>query len=550
MTSSFDQCSISELLARMGTGELRASELLADALSRIETAAHLNAVVVRDPAAEASARESDRRYRNGTARPLEGIPFTVKDSYLAKGLTAASGSPAFAGLRATSDAFTVATLREAGAVLIGKTNMPPMADGGMQRGLYGRSESPFNADYLPAAYASGSSHGSAVAVASGMGVFGMAEETVSSGRSPASNNGIVAYTPSRGILSVRGNWPLFPTRDVVVPHTRSIDDLLTLLDVLVIDDPVSTGDLWREQDAVAIPLASSVRPRRYAALATHGALDGARLAIPRRYLGEDPSFPMTVHPDILRLMRTAMQTMEEAGAELVLTDFPLVDEYEGHSPAQARLEELGGLPDGWMSQEFGALTAVGWDLFLRGNADNTAHGLTEVDPALVFPLPDGQLIDRYPEVVDNLNRYDDVFSYARAAAADGRALSYGEVPGIDAALRRLEELRTQLLEDWLDKEGLDAVVFPANLDVARSDADRDERSADHAWRDGVHYSTGNLAIRHLGVPTVVTSMGVMPGTGMPVGITFAGRAYDDSALLRLAGDYERRRGPRPLPPAL
>ena len=81
-----------------------------------------------------------------------------------KGLTVASGSPAFENLVAQWDAFSVAKLREAGAVLIGKTNMPPMADGGMQRGVYGRAESPYNPGYLAAAYASGSSNGSGVAL--------------------------------------------------------------------------------------------------------------------------------------------------------------------------------------------------------------------------------------------------------------------------------------------------------------------------------------------------------------------------------------------------
>ena len=100
-----------------------------------------------------------------------------------------------------------------------------MANGGMQRGVYGRAESPYNGDYLTAAFASGSSNGSGTATAASFAAFGLGEETWSSGRAPASNNGLVAYTPSRGVISVRGNWPLVPTMDVVVPHTRSVDDL-------------------------------------------------------------------------------------------------------------------------------------------------------------------------------------------------------------------------------------------------------------------------------------------------------------------------------------
>ncbi|MBN0266910.1 amidase, partial [Pseudomonas aeruginosa] len=92
-------------------------------------------------------------------------PYTAKDSYLVKGLTAASGSPAFKDLVAQRDAFTVERLRAAGAICLGKTNMPPMDNGGMQRGVYGRAESPYNAAYLTAPFASGSSNGAGTATA-------------------------------------------------------------------------------------------------------------------------------------------------------------------------------------------------------------------------------------------------------------------------------------------------------------------------------------------------------------------------------------------------
>ena len=95
-----------------------------------------------------------------TRGPLDGIPYTAKDSYCARGLTVAAGSPAFAELVAQRDAFVIERLRDAGAVLIRRTNMSPMANGGMQRGLYGRAESPYNAAYLTAAFGSGSSNGS------------------------------------------------------------------------------------------------------------------------------------------------------------------------------------------------------------------------------------------------------------------------------------------------------------------------------------------------------------------------------------------------------
>ncbi|MEW1987604.1 amidase [Brevibacterium casei] len=534
---------IAELRERLTSGAMSAVDLLEIHLARVAAHPELNAVVVREPSARACAEESDRRLAAGTARPLEGIPFTVKDSFMVAGLTVASGSPAFADLIAQWDAFSVTRLRDAGAVLIGKTTMPPMADGGMQRGLYGRAESPFNPDFLPAAYASGSSNGSGVAVAASLCQFGLGEETVSSGRSPASNNGIVAYTPSRGLISLRGNWPLFPTRDVVVPHTKSVTDLLEVLNVLVTDDPETRGDFWRFQSDVPLPRPSEWRPADFRTIGRPGMLAGARLAAPRRYLGSDPH--IEIHPDVRALWEDTRVRLEAAGATVVETDFPLIDEYEGSSPTHERLAEVADLPRDWMVHEFTTLPAFGWDDFLRANGDPTLDRLLEADPAQLFPLPAGALPDRYPEVADNLNRYDDILAVARANPS---GIDITAIPGFAAALGELEDLRVRLLEDWLDDEGFDAVVFPANADVGRADADRDPASADLAWRNGTHYSNGNLALRHLGVPTVTTAMGTMATTRMPVGVTFAGAAYTDATLLGLAWDFERVRGPRPLPP--
>ena len=222
---------------------------------------------------------------------MDGIPYTAKDSYRVEGLTVAAGSPAFEHLRAGDDAFTIARLRQAGAVLIGLTNMPPMANGGMQRGVYGRAESPYNGDYLTAAFASGSSNGSGTATAASFAAFGLGEETWSSGRAPASNNGLVAYTPSRGVISVRGNWPLVPTMDVVVPHTRSVDDLLEVLDVIVADDAETRGDFWRVQPWVEIPSGLGRAAGELHGTAHRGGLKGARLGVPRMYIGRDTQAP-------------------------------------------------------------------------------------------------------------------------------------------------------------------------------------------------------------------------------------------------------------------
>ena len=528
------EATIAGLREALDRGETTSVELVQRSLERIERyGGDLNAVPVINPHALAEAEASDARRARGETGSLEGIPFTVKDSYMVEGLTVASGSPAFGELVAQWDAFTVERLRTAGAVLVGKTNMPPMADGGMQRGLYGRAESPYNPDYLAAAYASGSSNGSGVATATSMAVFGMGEETVSSGRSPASNNSLCAYTPSWGVLSIRGNWPLFPARDVVVPHTRTMVDMLEVLDVLVADDPVTRGDFWRHQNVIDIPRASDVRPESFPALRDTATLAGKRFAVPRMYLGLDPAFPIDVRESVLDLWKATRERIEELGGEIIETDFPLIEQYEGDRPGSEQVDRLGILPDGWMDTEFNHFLAFGWDDFLRANGDPNIPALADVDPDLIFPAAPGQLPDRYEEVENYDERYRLTVAYAKSGIPDPR-----ERHDFAEGLRGIVRLRETLFDAWLDEHGFDGVIFPANADVGRSNADIDAVAADHAWSNGVFFSNGNYALRHVGLPTVTVPMGCMADTRMPVGVTFVGKAHADTEVLAWATAFE------------
>jgi amidase len=542
--------SIAEVLAALRSGDITSVWLTQCYLDRIEAfdrgAGGLNSIPVLNPNALVEAAESDRRWRAGVPRALEGVPFTVKDSYSVEGLTVAAGSPAFEHLVARHDAFCVEKLREAGAVLIGKTNMPPMADGGMQRGLYGRPESPYNRDFLAAAYASGSSSGSGVATTANLAMFGMAEETVSSGRSPASNNALCAYTPSWGLLSIRGNWPLHPARDVVVPHTRSMPDMLRILDVLVQDDPETRGDFWRHQQVRALPRPSEHRPDSYVELLDPRALEGKRLGVPAMFLNQDPGTPIALRPSVLELWEVARRRLELLGAEVLVTDFPLIERYE--RPRRAGVPHvLDQLPATWRSAEQEHLLPFGWDDFLRVNADPTCGTLAAADPDRIAPRPPGTLPDRFDDEAD---RFANAVAFARAGIPDPRGRE-----DFAAGLTALHSLRKSLFEDWLAEHDLDAVVFPANADVGAATADVDPDAADHAWSNGVYFSHVNLALRHLGIPTVTVAMGIMADIGMPVGLTFAAAAYADLDLLRFAaafeaGDSGSLRRPPPTAPAL
>lgn len=566
MSTEVVEASIAGLRAALDGGGTTSEELVRAHLERIAAydaaGIRLNSVVVMNPHALEEARESDRRRRSGrTLGPLDGIPYTAKDSYLAEGLTCASGSPAFAELVAQRDAFTIERLRAGGAVLIGLTNMPPMANGGMQRGVYGRAESPYNGDYLTSAFASGSSNGSGTATAASFAVFGLGEETWSSGRAPASTNALCAYTPSRGVISVRGNWPLVPSMDVVVPHTRTMADLLEVLDVVVADDPDTTGDLWRTQPWVEVPSASSVRPHSYPALRTGDGvpLRGLRLGVPRMYLGADgaagtgtgfggPTGERIVpRPSSLELFAAARADLEAAGVEVVETDFPVVSNYDGDRTGAPTIATRGLLPEGYLDEEIWDQSMWGWETFLSANGDPRLHRLADVEGAAIFPQPPGTLPDRYGALDF------DLADYVTRAREVGVEEDVTTLPLLEGGLRALEETRRVDLEEWMDELGLDAVIFPAVADVGPADADVDEDSAALAWRNGVWVANGNLVPRHLGIPTVTVPMGTMADIGMPVGLTFAGRGWDDNRLLTMAAAFEAtgvRRTPPPRTPPI
>ncbi|WP_070412150.1 amidase [Pseudomonas lundensis] len=556
------EVSIAYLRAALESGQTTAVALVQAYLQRIDaydgpdTPTALNAVVVRNPDALAQARASDERRAAGqTLGPLDGIPYTAKDSYLVKGLTAASGSPAFKDLIAYRYAFTIERLRAAGAICLGKTNMPPMANGGMQRGVYGRAESPYNAHYLTAPFASGSSNGAGTATAASFAAFGLAEETWSSGRGPASNNGLCAYTPSRGVISVRGNWPLTPTMDVVVPFARTMADLLEVLDIVVADDPDTRGDLWRLQPWVPVPSASSVRPESYLQLtATPQALAGKRFGVPRMYINADPDAGTSEKPgiggptgqkiitrdSIIELWQQARRALEAAGAEVIEVDFPLVSNCEGDRPGAPTVFNRGLVSETFLHDELWELSAWAFDDFLRANGDPKLNCLADVDGPKIFPHDPGTLPNREDDLAAGMDEY--------VKMAKRGITPWDQIASLPDGLRGLEKTRKIDLEDWMDDRQLDAVIFPTVADVGPADADVNPESADIAWSNGVWVANGNLAIRHLGVPTVTVPMGIMHDIGMPVGLTFAGRAYDDSALLTLASAFEATGSKRKVPP--
>ncbi|KAJ4363423.1 hypothetical protein N0V83_009716 [Neocucurbitaria cava] len=547
------EASIEDHRIALNSGRITSIDLVISYLNRIakyDTISGLNAFTVFNDQVFDEARASDARRAQGQPpRPLDGIPYTIKDSYKYTGLSVTNGSPALKSLMSSEDSAIAKKLRDAGAVLIGKTNMPPMAAGGMQRGMYGRAESPYNSKYLTGAFSSGSSTGAATAIASSMAAFGMGSETVSSGRSPASNNALVCYTPSRGILSCRGLWPLYVTCDVPVPYARSMSDMLEILNVIATPDEESKGDFWREQTIVPIP---KVQHTDYKALQEQDTLKGKRIAVPKMYVGQQDSDPHAKHPfvspAVIQLWQQTAKDLEALGAELIYTDFPLVTRYENDS-LSGEANNVLNAPSDWNQVERGILIAKAWNDFLEQNGDADISSLSDIqDPTMLFPKPKDYKPDTFLEVRNWIN-----YAGLPDLLAQVKDTSIYDLPGMEQAVKALEAQRKRDFEGWMDEMQVDVIAFPAQGDVGLADLEFNLESVKHSLQNGVKYSNGNRAIRHLGVPTVSVPMGVMSGKGMPVNLTFAGKAYEDTKLLEYAYAFEqgtKRRISPPLTPLL
>lgn len=241
MTDNFPQ---NPLLASTGTQiellkrkQLSSSELLEMTLARIDTVnPRLNAVVALDvERAKREAGEADKRLHSGQDRPLEGLIVTIKDSIDVTGMTSTSGAPVHRDRIPERDAPVVSRLRQAGAIIVGKTNVP-IFTGDFQsfNSVYGVTNNPWDLTRSPG----GSSGGAAAAVATGMSSFELGSDFAGSIRWPAHACGIFGHRPSSGLVSSRGHVPPAPGAtfesdfSVIGPLTRSAADLALIIDII------------------------------------------------------------------------------------------------------------------------------------------------------------------------------------------------------------------------------------------------------------------------------------------------------------------------------
>jgi len=514
--------SMSDIVDALANGQVTATALTNAYLARIEAydrnGPMLNSVRALNPDALAIAGKRDGT-RPSARRPLAGVPILLKDN-IATGdkQPTTAGSLALEGARAKGDATIVKLLRDAGAVILGKANLTEFANIlaiDMPSGyssLGGQVKNPYVPTLLddrgiPVVDPGGSSSGSAVAVAAGLCTASVGTETSGSLLHPASRNGIVTVKPTVGLISRAGIVPIAHSQDTAGPMTRTVRDAAMLLNVLAAKDPL---DPVTERQR---------RPADYTADLTRDAMKGARIGVP-----SDPGDPLNdpyygkLPPDGARLMAEVIKVLEDLGAVIVRASMPTRGWIAGPGTGMAvlnrnPLSRNKGNPTG-SPIVFLYELKYGLNLYLRDWATNTdiktmadiiAFNEAHADKALRF----GQ----------------DLFLAANATRGDLSEREYKSARAMD-----LLAARTRGMDAYMNRHKLDAVLFPG--------------------------ATGAAIAAKAGYPSVMVPGGFVSGADgkdtpdYPLGVAFAGRAWSEHRLLRLAYAYEQASRMRKPPPGL
>jgi amidase len=520
-----EEATIAGLQADMAAGRVTSRELVRRYLERIEavdrSGPRLNSVIEVNPDAEAIAAVLDEeRRRHGTRGPLHGIPVLLKDNIDTRDrMQTTAGSLALLGSRPALDASVAQRLREAGAVILGKTNLSEWANMRSGRsisgwsGRGGQTRNPYVLTHNPC----GSSSGSAVAVSANLCVTALGTETDGSIVCPAHSNGVVGIKPTVGLTSRAGVVPISHNQDTVGPHARTVTDAAIVLGALAGFDPRDPATEAGRGHALA----------DYTRFLDARGLRGARIGVARKMF-----FGYSAHAD--QIIEGAIAALRAEGAIVVdPADMPSLDEMAS-SPAEmtvllydlkvdmaaylagrvpdARRDAAGSVRGAANSERLeapgakwrgGAIPRTLADLI----AFNEAHRREEMP---FF----GQELFEQAEAKGTLTDPEYLEAVATCRRLGGRA-------GIDAVM---------------DQYNLDALVAP---------------TGGPAWPidpvNGDHFlgaSSGPAAIA--GYPLITVPAG--HAFGLPIGLTFMGRAWSEPTLIKLAYAYEQatrgRRVPR------
>jgi amidase len=538
VTFNLEEATFDDIQDAMDAGALTSVELVSMYLNRIavydQNGIFLNSTPVINPQALADAAEADALRAEGVVlSALHGVPFSVKDTFSIAGMPTAGGSPALLDLYASEDALIVERLKAAGAVALGKANLPPMGNGTSERSVYGAGKNPYNFE----ATTDGSSYGSAIGVAANLVAFSFGGDTTGSIRLPSSAQNVVGLKPSKALFPATGTWPLGWQQDVIGPMTRTVQDLAIIADLTVEDYPASIANL--EPLFYAPP--STFRPESYEALLDENAFRGKRVGVPKPFIGADftGTSNYDIGPRVEALLRQAMADMEALGAEVVEIDWPAF-----HTFARDNAAGMAGdgrrLTPALEAFSFGSpsmnnrVRAYYGDEFIKTfhHPVLTTFGVVAQDTDVITYSTNSSWLQRRQEVRDGIMLPPNV-------DVGGKPFGTGLLEGYDMWLKRD-------ITDPMDAAGIDVVVFPVRNNVTPLVAGETTQQ---------YPTTGNFGSQasSLGLPGLVVPMGFVAETGVPVGLTFLGKSRNTEAdLFPYAYAYEQatkhRTAPAVAPP--
>jgi aspartyl-tRNA(Asn)/glutamyl-tRNA(Gln) amidotransferase subunit A len=469
-----------EIRDRVARREVSATEVCRAALERIDRLdGELRSFVsvCADGALEEAAR-IDARPAGAPALPLAGVPIAVKDNLCTRGVVTTAGSRMLSAFRPPYDATVVARLRQAGAVIVGKTNCDEFAMGSStEHSAFGPSRNPWALDRAPG----GSSGGSAVAVAAGLVPVALGSDTGGSVRQPAAFCGVTGLKPTWGRVSRYGLIAFASSLDQVGPFARSADDAALLLSAIAGTDPLDATCSTREAADYAAALA--------------GGIAGLRIGVPRDVLGEG------IDAEAARAFEDALAALRSLGAAIVETPLPHarfgIPTYYlvATAEASANLARYDGVRYGSRSAGAATLAAMYEQTRGRGFGSEVKRRIMLGTYALSAGYYDAYYL-KAQQVRTLIRRdFDEAFRRADVVAlptTPGPAFALGE---------RLDDPLKMYLAD----------VFTVGAPLA-------------------------------GLPAISVPCGFTGADHLPLGLQLVGRMFDEATLLRAADAFERETG--------
>ncbi|MBY3555931.1 amidase family protein [Modestobacter lapidis] len=481
-----EEASVASIRAAIADGSTTCKEVVQESLDRIQAyddqGPQLRAVLTVNDSAVRKAARLDAHYRSsGFAGPLHCVPVLLKDNYDTGDLPTSAGSALLAEMQPEDDATTVARLREAGAVVVGKANLHEFAVAGFTAGsLGGQTLNPYDLTRTPG----GSSGGTGAGVAAGFAVIGTGTDTVNSIRSPASANNLVGLRPTRGLVSRDGIVPVSSTQDAAGPITRTVADAAAALQAMAGYDP---------RDSATDVLTGRELPDYVAALDGEG-LAGARIGVVTDFLLDGE-----VYEPVNEVVARARQDLTDLGAEVVDVS---IGSTAGQLASEHDVQRFEMEP---LLESYLAATDAPVDTLEDIRASGVPH----------------------PSVESALTAADET--------GDGRAdQEYAQ------RLVRIAELRERVLQ-IMDDEGLDLLFYPMQSRLV-------EPVEEQAQRDRNGILAALTGFPALTVPGGFSAPSATAPLGVPVGVEFFARPFDEPLLLAAGQDYEQATQHRELPP--